>query len=93
VSKVPKVTLIEPGAEYYLIFGTATYRFRGGRPQEVPVAIALEAKRKVGHKNKPIFRVEEMPEILATPIPEEVPPADQNVTAVSPYQMRFDKWP
>jgi hypothetical protein len=88
---VPKVTLINSDhQDYHLIFGRQVYRFKGGKPKEVPVAVALEAQKKIGRGGVILFQVDDLPEIVS---PNSSGEAGQNVAAMVPHQMRFESWP
>ncbi len=63
---MPKVTLLADEWESYsMAFGKRMFEFHGGQPVDVPVAVALEAKKRVTREKQPLFRVEELPEIIA----------------------------
>lgn len=90
---MPKVTLLgPPGKDYRIFFGKKELRFSSGVPNEVPVNVALELKRKVNRKGKPRFKVEESDTPVAIPIvlPENHQIPEQNV--LIPRQMRFGSW-
>jgi len=77
---MPKVTLLgAEGCRYDLVIGVKTYVFNSGRPKAVPVAVALEAKKRTNAKGSPLFAVEDMPTIVekqAETAPESA--VDQN---------------
>jgi hypothetical protein len=60
-----KVTLLgKPGNTYTLVHGQKSYMFGAGSPRKVPLVVALIAKKKMDRRGNPIFRVEELPEII-----------------------------
>jgi len=61
---MPKVTLLAgEWGNYTLAFGKGLFEFRGGSPMDVPVAVALEAAKRIS-KGKPLFKVEGLPKIV-----------------------------
>jgi len=60
------------------------FEFRQGVPVDVPVAVALELKKRT-FKGKQMFAVDELPTIV-----ERAPV--QNVIS-APAQLRFGPWP
>jgi len=89
---MPKVTLLlDRWSNYTLAFGKGTFDFRGGRPKEVPVAVALEASKRKTDDGKPIFKVEDLPDIIE---PHSVTegdvqgPAEQNVAVEESMKAR-----
>jgi hypothetical protein len=79
VEIMPKVTLLtDPGRSYCVPFGKSNYVFEGGKPLNVPTAIALFCKGKKDTKGRRIFEVEEI-ENVVTPASPPVPEKKQNV--------------
>jgi hypothetical protein len=73
---VSKVTLLgKPGSTYTIMYGSRDYMFAAGYPRKVPVAIALEARKRKDGKGQPLFGVEDLPEIVQ-PAP---PPATKTI--------------
>ena len=82
---MPKVTLLGPAYKTYdVIFGKATYEFKGGKPLEVPPAVAIFCD-KLKVKGRKAFQVEQMPEVVtpAKPSSKEVTVDEQNVVGDS----------
>lgn len=72
----PKVTLIgESWQSRIIVYGKKRYVFHGKEPLHVPVAVAVRLKG-MKEKGKPVFRVEDMPTLVAA-----VHPIVENVTA------------
>lgn len=86
---MPKATLLgHDGATYHYITPKRTWDFSAGKPQEVPVCAALKLGQKKGRKGRPLFLIEDMPEIVQ-PVTQE-----QNVVSAQLYQPRFiEPWP
>jgi hypothetical protein len=86
---MPKVTLLgKDGATYHYPTPKRIFDFESGVPQEVPVATALALGKKKGLKGKPLFLIEELPEIVQPATPE------QNVDSAQLHQPRFiEPWP
>ena len=62
---MPKVTLLGTGGgSYALVIGVKRYVFRAGRPKLVPVAVAIEARKRKNEKGYLLFDVEDMPKIV-----------------------------
>jgi len=63
---MPKVTLLEDEWSTYTIpYGKAEFVFRGGKPKEVPPAVALFCKSREKADGSPQFKVEDMPEVVS----------------------------
>jgi len=76
---------------YTYFFGRKEFVFLMEVPQEVPVAVALILKNKVDKKRrKPLFKVEDMPEIIESAPQIKAAPIEQNVSL--PRQQRFGSW-
>lgn len=85
-----KVTLLRPeNATYTAYFFGKEYSFRGGRKKKIPAAIAMKL-RKILHKGKPLFNVEDLPEVIT----EEVEEAEsmQEHPAPGLLQISFGSW-
>jgi hypothetical protein len=94
---VSKVTLLgKPKSTYTIVYGTNEYMFVAGRPRKVPVAIALEAKKRKDRRGKPLFEVKDLPKII-TPAPSPVSEKgirteislEQNVPTEEQQQLTF----
>lgn len=87
---MPKVTLLgAPGKMYHYFYGRE-YKFLSGEPKDVPATVALELKKKLTRKGKPLFEVEDF-DIPAKPAePQEIKIPEQN--ALIPRQLRFGQW-
>lgn len=89
---MPKVTLLgPPGKDYRYHAVEREYRFVSGVTHDVPVTVALELKKKLTRKGKPLFKVEDF-DIPASPTvaPENHQILEQNVSM--PRQMRLGSW-
>ncbi len=76
---MPKVTLLaDKWQNHLLIFGKAQYNFFGEKPQVVPVNIALICRDKKKSTGEPLFKVEDIPEVVET---------KQNVVIVEARQL------
>lgn len=69
---MPKATLnSHPSNNYTLLFGRVKYFFQGGKPQEVPVAVALHCQKLTDRKDDPMFTVTDMDTVIVAPSEEE----------------------
>jgi hypothetical protein len=80
--RMPKVTLLaDEWKNYLLAFGKGIFEFKGGVPLDVPVAVALEATKRMSN-GKPMFSVDELPEIVEGPEQDaDADVAQQNVAS------------
>lgn len=93
---MPKVTLLgKIGSSYTIIIIGGSYTFTVGKAVEVPVAVALEAQKKLNRRKGPLFLVEDLPNIVtmssAKMIAEETLVPQQKDTN-GPRQLRLGAW-
>jgi hypothetical protein len=64
---MPKVTLnAHPTNNRTILFGRVKYFFRGGDPQEVPVAVALHCQKMTDRKGDPMFTVTDLDTVIVS---------------------------
>lgn len=74
---MPKVTLLaEAHKDYSLHFGGGLFQFLGGKPLEVPVAVALHCSKQKHSDGACKFDIGDMPEVVDC---MAAPPVEQNV--------------
>jgi len=62
---MPKVTLLrDEWSDYMLVVGTNTIRFVGKKPKEVSPAVAIACEKRNEGLRKPLFRIEDMPDVV-----------------------------
>lgn len=95
---MPQVTLLGHKTTTYTLFsGLVEYFFEGGKAQEVPVSVALEAKKKTKGNNASVFSVLALPNIVGSPDNPPIKDAviagidEQNVNR-KPTNLRFETW-
>lgn len=95
---MPQVTLLGgEGTTYTLFNGMTEYSFKGGKSKDVPVSVALEAKKKTKGNNEKVFDVQGLPNIVGGP---DDPPVKEAVIAAAfeqnvnrkPTNLRFETW-
>jgi len=96
---LPKVTLRrKPWEDYSFSFGKSMFVFRGGVAQQVPVAVALELKKRKNESGEPLFDVSGMPVVPVQSVPVQAlaqSKESQNVHGTKvkkANQTRFAAW-
>lgn len=92
---MPKVTLLRSDSEdYTIVLGRKVFIFYGGAPKDVPVAVALIARRVRDSQKQSVFQIDELPKIVS-PKPQVNIPAPEVIEQTvlgRPRQMRVDEW-
>ncbi len=92
---LPKVTLLkEAWSNYSFAFGRHILVFEGGLPTQVPVAVALELKKKMKVDGSPLFEIVDLPKIIQAEsvVREEKTVVSQNVNGSIFLQLRLEGW-
>lgn len=85
---LPKVTLLSgEGTNFLFRFGSKLFDFIGGGEERVPVAVALALEGQKMPGGKPLFQIEDMPEIV-THCAERAVPVTQGIES-GPKQLQF----
>lgn len=85
---LPKVTLLSgEGTNFLLRFGSKSFDFQPGVEELVPVAVALALKGYKMPGGKPLFNIDDMPEIVVQARMESQPAEARQ--DVDPRQLRF----
>lgn len=52
------------GSDYTMVVGAGVFKFTAGEPKEVSPAVALRLGKVTDGQDQPLFRIDEMPEIV-----------------------------
>lgn len=95
----PKATLLgQPWETRTMVFGKRRIVFQGDQPREVPVAIALVLGKRKKADGKPLFRIDELPEIVKAKEsaviqkPVEAPKQSMRNETRKPSQRKLEGW-
>lgn len=93
---MPKATLLKKSWEdYRVLFGKSAFDFYGGETKEVPVAVALELRKKVDREGHLMFKIEDLPTIIRSDqksAASDCKPVEKQNVVGNDYQMRFAGW-